>query len=261
MNRRRAVGLGTAAVCALAGLIGYRAAAGAALPGLVRTPVAVVLLSADGRGLSVAQSGECLGTGQLRVRQPPSAVVLDFRTDPPSRNCTGGAQQTVWSVRLATPLGDRPLIDANGGDTGDGDPVPYFRAADLPDAPLLPPGFHHAYDAPGYLGTTSAGQWSPAASELFLAGTARLRLVVEYGPHWPDDWPAAAPILVPVLGHLARVGPGGIAWQQRDASGSVRSYALLADPPLPTAQLVSMADQLHLTRASGGGPVPGGPVL
>jgi hypothetical protein len=252
VNHRRAVAVGTAAACALAALVGYRAAAGTAPPGLVRTPVTVVLLSADGRGLSVAQSGECLGTGELRARETRSTVVLDFRTDPPNRDCVGGAQQTVWSVRLATPLGDRPLLDTNAG-TGERDTVPYVRATDLPVATLLPPGFHHAYDAPGYLGTTSAAQWSPAASELFLADTARLWLVVEYGRHWPDDWPATTTTHVLVLGHLARVGPNGIAWQQRDTSGSDRSYALLADPPLPTAQLVTMADQLHPT------PVPGTP--
>ncbi len=258
MSRRWAVAVGTAVACTLAGLVGYRVAAGAAPPGLVRTPVAVVLLSADGRGLGVAQSGECLGTGELRARETPSAVVLDFRTDPPNRDCVGGALQTLWSVRLATPLGDRPLLDTNGG-TGDGGTVPYFRAADLPVAALLPPGFHHAYDAPGYLGTSSAGQWSPAASELFLAGTAHLWLVVEYGRHWPDDWPTATTTLVPVLGHLARVGPNGIAWQQQDAAGSARSYALLADPPLPTEQLISMASQLRPTPASGSRLLSAGP--
>ncbi|GAA1940228.1 hypothetical protein GCM10009738_11890 [Kitasatospora viridis] len=238
--------VGTAAACALAGLVGYRAALGAALPGLARTPVDTVLLSADGRGLSVARSGECLGTGALRARETPSAVVLDFRTDPPSRDCFGGAQQTVWSVRLGRPLGDRALRDANSANSGAGDAVPYFRAADLPVAGSLPPGFHHAYDAPGYLGATAAGQWSPAASELFLAGTARLWLVVEYGRHWPGDWPANATTLLPVQGRLARVGPDGIAWQQPDpASGPVRSYALLADPPLPAGQLAAMADQLR----------------
>ncbi|MFE9424936.1 hypothetical protein ACFYNO_18400 [Kitasatospora sp. NPDC006697] len=227
------------AAFALAALAGDRAAGG---PDLPRAAVTTVLLSADGRELSVARSGECLGTGELRARETPSAVLLDFRNDPPTPDCYGGAELTVWSARLAAPLGTRALRDAGGGA-----PVPYFRAADLPAVGPLPPGYRHAYDAPGYLGTASAGQWGPAASELFLAGTARLWLVVEYGRHWPDGWPGGgvAPLVV-VQGRLARVGPGGIAWQQRDAEGAVRSYALVADPPLPTAQLVGMADRLRV---------------
>lgn len=74
---------------------------------------------------------------------------------------------------------------------------------------------------------------------------------MEYGRHWPDAWPTDATALVPVLGHLARTGPSGLAWQQRDASGSVRSYALLADPPLPTAQLAAVANQLRPAPAPG----------
>ncbi|MEZ0067701.1 hypothetical protein ABIA32_003716 [Streptacidiphilus sp. MAP12-20] len=34
----------------------------------------------------MAQSGECLGTGELRTHETSSAVVVDFRTDPPSRD-------------------------------------------------------------------------------------------------------------------------------------------------------------------------------
>ncbi|WP_037603635.1 hypothetical protein [Streptacidiphilus rugosus] len=235
------VRVGVAAVVS-AVVIGLATALGGPPPELLGTPVGVTLLARDGRTLGVAQSGECLGAGELRARETGTAVVLDFRTLPPTPHCVGGAQLTVWSVRLTRPLGGRTLLDATGGSRQ----VPYFRATDLPVADVLPPGFHHAYDAPGYLGTGSSGQWDVAASELFDAGSARLWLTVEYGRHWPDGWPPATTgALVAAHGRLARTGPGGLAWQERTGCGVLLSFALLADPPLPTAELQAVADHLR----------------
>ncbi|MEY9873121.1 hypothetical protein ABH931_002602 [Streptacidiphilus sp. MAP12-33] len=69
-------------------------------------------------------------------------------------------------------------------------------------------------------------------------------MVEEYGRHRPDGWPADAP-LVAARGRLAEVGPTGVAWLDRTAHGDPLTIALLADPPPPTAVLVTVADGLQ----------------
>ncbi|RAG83121.1 hypothetical protein DN069_23705 [Streptacidiphilus pinicola] len=248
MSRRLVAGaLLALTLSAVGGLLAARAASA---DGTVATPVGPVLVSADGRRVSITETGQCLGSGVLRAREDDSVVALDFRMVPHSGRCVGGPQLLVWSVGLAAPLAARRLVDADGGA-----PVTVFRGADLLRPSALPPGYRLAYDAPGYApGDEASGavggastQWDPAVSTLFVhdgpGGPGSLWLVEEYGRHWPDGWPADPP-LVTAQGRLARVGPNGLAWQERTGDGTPLSLALLSDAGLPTTSLLRVADSL-----------------
>jgi hypothetical protein len=208
----------------------------------VPVPIVSALLSPDGRSVTVAQTGQCIGAGALRARASASAVTLALTLIPHTGSCLGGVQQAAWTVRLAAALGERRLLDADGGRE-----VPVFLAADLRRPALLPPGYRYAYAAPGYaVGAAAAQEWDPAVSQLFLSRDgARLWLVQEYGRHWPPGWTARAD-LVATHGHLARIGPGGIAWQQAEPQGTGpwMSFVLLARPALPLLRLLAVADSL-----------------
>ncbi|SEL85869.1 hypothetical protein [Streptacidiphilus jiangxiensis] len=252
------------AASALAGLLAAQVAAPS--DGTVARAVGSALVSADGRQVSVTETGPCLGAGELTAHESDTSVTLELRVVPHAGSgpCLGGAQLLVRSVALSAPLRGRRLVDRASGLA-----VPFFRGADLLHAGPLPSGFRFAYVAPGYALGGSTEQWDPAASTLYLGGpvgaasgagvdgAAAVWLVEEYGGHWPDGWPNDAP-LVSAHGRLARVGPDGLAWRDRTADGSVLSVALLADPPLPTAVLTTMADGL---RPDADGPPGGNPSL
>ncbi|WP_042422459.1 hypothetical protein [Streptacidiphilus anmyonensis] len=241
--RRHAAALATLLAVALSALGGVLAARATPSDGLVATPVGPALVSADGRRVSVTETGQCLGSGLLRARGRGPTVVLDLRTVPHTGPCVGGARLLVRQVDLAAPLGARTLVDAH-----EGTPVTVFQGADLLRPCTLPAGYRLAYVAPGYAPGYAPGgsdaQWSPAASTLFTDDErGSLWLVEEYGRHWPDGWPTDLP-LVAADGRLARVGPNGIAWQRRAPDGGALSLALLSDAGLPTASLVAVADSL-----------------
>jgi hypothetical protein len=114
--------------------------------------VSVVDVSADGMTLFVTHRPGDLDESSIEVTELPDrvSVAVRYRT-PEYDGPTPGAMVATDPVRLASPLGDRPVLDAASGDR-----LRVWRRADIRTATYLPPGTA-VTDAPADQWTVVAG--------------------------------------------------------------------------------------------------------
>jgi len=130
-------------------------------------PVATVLVSTDGRVITGVGGMACGHDPRLVARSYPRKVTLIWLN--PDTNCNAEtARRAVVRIRLAEPLGNRPLVQASGGGR-----IPYFDQRDLVRVTMLPAGFR-------LLGEFPAGQ--PVGDTRTYAGPPGTGTA---GPGWP----------------------------------------------------------------------------
>lgn len=107
-----------------------------------RSPVTTVLVSTDGRVITGVGGRACGHDPRLVARSYPRMVTLIWVN--PDTSCNAETlRSAVVRIRLAEPLGGRPLVHAFGGGR-----IPYFDQRDFAHVTVLPAGYRLSTEVP-----------------------------------------------------------------------------------------------------------------
>ncbi|MEV4741622.1 hypothetical protein [Streptomyces sp. NPDC049555] len=204
-----------------------------------------VLVSRDGRTLTTtARWAPCqTKRPQLQARESTDTVTVALReTTADLRHQCASTDQQV-SATLTEPLGQRRLVDAGTGTT-----ITSFDAAQLVGPHYLPQGYtqtNEIYDepstercAPSPFNRTD----TPAWTRFYRKGSARPSLAIaQVAKAAPDD---ARNAPASVGGHPAHLREQASSRCLTWYNGKYSMTVLSQDPPLPTAELLRIANQL-----------------
>lgn len=169
--------------------------------------VGYVLVSADGRTVSATAPGQLTGdctdnvSRSLAVGETAHTVRLQVHTRIEHGFGVGvcgpgsAPMARVLSVRLASPLWGRALVD------GAGRSVPYFDGRTLLTVDPVPVGFHLVEVRPGSWTDPSTGKPAPTAVQDYESGSGWLLISQQTGTAWSP--PGGARSTVAVGGHTA----------------------------------------------------------
>jgi hypothetical protein len=215
-----------------------------------QSPVTTVLVSTDGRVITGVGGMACGHDPRLVARSYPHKVTLTWIN--PDTNCHAETtRSTVVRIRLAEPLGTRPLVQASGGGR-----IPYFDQRALARVTVLPAGFRLRSEIPagqpvGDTRTYAGPGWPCRCAQLVI-----WQQVISKGFIRPAQQTSQHPTQVLVHGQVAALlinGPfyaRSINWMDHGYYFTVGVAYGPAKVPLTNAQLTAVADGIRLPSSN-----------
>jgi hypothetical protein len=215
--------------------------------------VSAVLVSPDGRTLSIQGSMPCSGQDTFTATEHPDRVVVaDVWTGPAhSPGCTAAMGLGTWTAHLSAPLGNRQLIDA-----ATGRPVPWIGGPSLLDPGYLPPGYRlvRADGRPpellddAFQSACSTRWYSSGPGPELVISECTGRLVSTTSPHsrLVVGQVTVAGTTAQIRGFQTAGGARrGLVWEVGDRTYVVATINEADGPLLPDKALVTIADGLR----------------